>query len=339
MPNIKIENFCEEQNKEFALYYSYLNNPFYVQILMKSLYFLKDKRIVQKIYIMLQNNHEYVVDKLLKIDMLISYYKENDLINKSEIGSFFKFYEKHRKGINMKNTKDLMKLFYKLIYYDRCIECLRECFYIFSDYRACVYFMTPSIDFAHLPKGKVKLLKDVVTHFKDNINTMNQIISKIYLGDEGTWGSPYYSGANAMFETLLILRKHFSDPLKMINIKFKVLKKCNKKNIIRNICEKYLINKMKISNIDKKINEKDIHNISQFIVNIKRLGYDMWFTIPLIFNTIFEEYELYGVKDANVINDDKIYFQRMNNMIGFMCYILVEHGFISNVGIFHGFNV
>ena len=26
MPNIKIENFCEEQNKEFALYYSYLNN-------------------------------------------------------------------------------------------------------------------------------------------------------------------------------------------------------------------------------------------------------------------------------------------------------------------------
>ena len=95
---------------------------------------------------------------------------------------------------------------------------------------------------------------------------------------------------------------------------------------------------MKISNIDKKINEKDIHNISQFILNIKRLGYDMWFTIPLIFNTIFEEYELYGIKDANVINDDKIYFQRMNNMIGFMCYILVEHGFISNVGIFHGFN-
>jgi hypothetical protein len=339
MTNIKIENFCEEQNKEFQLYYSYLNNPFYVQIFMKLLYFMKDKRLVEKIYNMIKLNHEYVIDKLLKIDILISYYKKNNLIDKSEIGKFFRFYEKNKKNINVKNSKDLLKLFYKLIYYERCIECLRECFYIFSNYRACIYFMTPSIDFYNLPKKKVKLLKDVVNHFKDNINTMNQIISKIYLGDEGTWGSPCYSSANAMFETLLILKSHFSDPLKMLNIKFKVHKKCNKKDIVKKICEAYLIHKLKNSDIDNKINEKNINNVSQFIVNIKRLGYDMWYTIPLIFDTIYEEYELSSIKEAHIINNDKIYFQKTNNVLGFMCYILVKDGFINNVNIFKGFNI
>jgi ATP sulfurylase len=125
----------------------------------------------------------------------------------------------------------------------------------------------------------------------------------------------------------------------MLDIKFKVQKKCNKKDIIKKICEKYSINKLKISDVDKKINEKNINNVSQFIVNIKRLGYDMWFTIPLIFDAIYEEYELSGIKEANVINDDKIYFQRTNNVLGFMCYVLVNEGFINNVHIFERFNI
>ena len=137
----------------------------------------------------------------------------------------------------------------------------------------------------------------------------------------------------SIFKTLLILKSHFSDPLKMLNIKFKVHKKCNKKDIVQKICEAYLIHKLKNSDIDNKINEKNINNVSQFIVNIKRLGYDMWFTIPLIFDTIYEEYELSSIKEAHIINNDKIYFQKTNNVLGFMCYILVKDWFINNVNI------
>ena len=143
----KIENFCEEHNAEFKKYYDYLNNPIHLTILTTCLSQMNNEIIKKKILKMIIENHDIVIDKLNKIDIIISYYKENNLINKSEIGKFFTFYENNKKGINVNNHKDLHKLFYKLITYEKCISVLKECFYIFSDYRACIYFMTPSIDF------------------------------------------------------------------------------------------------------------------------------------------------------------------------------------------------
>lgn len=326
----KIENFCIENNKLFKKYYNYLNNPFYVAILLNSLQYIEHERVKNKIYNMIIENHESVLDKLNKIDIIISFYKKNNLINKSEIGKFFTFYEKHRKETDINDNKDLLKLFYKLILYENCISVLKECFYIFSNYRACIYFLTPSIDFNNTDKNT---MNDVIKNFKDNTNTLTQIISKVYIGDKNEWGI-LYSSANAMFETLLIINK-FYEPLKKIGIQFENIKMCDKKNILKNLCKNY--NQNKFNNIN--INTKEINNVSEFIIKLKKFGYDMWYTIPLVFDTIYEDYNLNNIMESNVIGYNKVYHQKMNNKIGVMCYILVRDGFISNVNIFQRFNM
>jgi hypothetical protein len=229
------------------------------------------------------------------------------------------------KSTNTNSNKDLLKLFYKLISYDRCLDLLKECFYIFSDYRSCIYFMTPSIDFNDTEKKNVD---EVVSHFKDNINTLNQIISKVYIGDKNPWGSPYYSSAYSMFDTLLILKKYYKDPLDKLDIKFKINKICSDNNIVKNLYKK---------NSDTNL-KKNSNNVSQFLINLKKAGYDLWYTIPYIFNTIFKEYELSNILDSLVFENKKIYLQKMNNKIGIMCYILVDKGYISNINIFQNFN-
>ena len=74
----KIENFCKEHNSEFKLYYDYLNNPFYISILLNYLKYINNEKIQKKIYEMIVNNHDIVLDKLNKIDnyfiILIFYY-------------------------------------------------------------------------------------------------------------------------------------------------------------------------------------------------------------------------------------------------------------------------
>jgi hypothetical protein len=284
--------------------------------------YIHHEKIKKHIYKLIKENHSLVLDKIKTIETIISFYRKNNLINKSEIGKFFIFYENEIKSVNVNSNKNLLELFYKLITYDRCLDLLKECFYIFSDYRSCIYFMTPSIDYNNTEK---KNIDNVVNNFKNNINTLNQIISKVYIGQSNPWGSPYYSSAYSMFDTLLILKKYYKDPLDKINIKFKINKICPKNSLIKNLYKKY--NDM-----------KPFINVSQFLINLKKLGYDLWHTIPLIFNTIFEEYELSNILDSLVFGDKKIYFQKMNNKLGIMSYILVDKGYISNINIFQNFN-
>jgi hypothetical protein len=317
---MKIENFCKEHNQEFKLYYNYLNNPFYLSIVLLCLKYIHHKEIQKKILDMIINNHDIVLDKLNKIDIIISFYIQNNLINKSEIGKFFHFYMNHRKDIDLNNHQHLFELFYKLISYERLISVLKECFYIFSDYRACIYFMTPSIRFHDTKKS---IIKKVILNFRDNLNTLNQIISKVYLGDKNPWGSIYYSTAYSMFETLFIIKKYFKDPLNILNIKFIVKKKISKNEIMKELSKKY----------DK------INSISECIITLKKNGYDLWYTIDYIFNIIYKEYEIIGLQDAEVIGNKKIYCQKLNNKLGFMCYILSVNGYITNTNIYKNFNI
>jgi hypothetical protein len=330
-----MENFCEEHNAEFKEIYNKLNNPVYMAIVPIILNTINTQIMRNKILNMIIENHQTVIQKLNTIDIIISYYKENNLINKSEIGKFFSFYEEHRNNININSHKHLLELFYKLISYDKCITVLKECFYIFSEYRACIYFMTPSIDFYNTQPD---IIDNVILKFRDNTNTLNQILSKIYLGDNNPWQSKYYSSAYSMFETLFIIKKYFKSPLNKLNIKFNVFKECPKNKIINNICKKYHDKKFTNSDFDNKLNSKNINNISQFIINLKRLGYDMWFVIPLVFDAIYESYELLGVQEGLLIDGIKIYQQKMNNKLGIMCFILADEGYISNVNIFNNFN-
>ena len=336
MKKFKIEYFCEHNNKLFKKYYNMLNNKYYIFYFTLILKFINTNNIIKnKILLMIQNNNKYILERLDIIDTIVHYYKENNLINKSEIGKFFSFYQKNIKNINKEKDNDLFKLFYILINYKDVLNVLKECFYIFSDYRACIYFMTPSINFNNTDK---KTIHNVILNFRDNINTLNQIISRIYLGDENSWGSIYYSSAKSMFETLIIIKKYFKDPLKELNIKFDILKKCINKNILKKLCINYHKNKLSHELNDSKINVNNINNVSHFIINIKKLGYDMWFVIPLVFNTIFEKYEISKILEPNLINCRKIMQQKINNLLGIMCYILVSDGYISNVNIFNNFN-
>ena len=333
----KIENFCQNHNEEFAVYYSYLKNPIYEAILLKSIEYLEHPIIKQKLIDMIDKNHKLILKKIKTTSLIVSYYKQNNLITRSEIGKFFTFYEKELSKINVNKKSDLLKLFYKLIYYDKCISVLKECFYIFSNYRACIYFMTPSINFNILNKKNKKILDKVVISFKDNLNTLSQVISKSYIGDENPWAK-YYSTAYSLFDTLLIMQKYYKEPLKELDINFIVKKECNKKDIIKNLCKNYHTEKMKVSDIDDKLIPKNINNISQFIINIKRIGYDMWFVIPLVFKSIYELYILENVQESIVFGAHNIHLQKKNHLLAVMCYILVKENYITNINILNGFN-
>ena len=333
MNKFKITNFCNEDNLKFKEYYDYLNNPIYVTILLHTLKSINTDYMKKKILQKINDNHDLILEKMEKVNIIISFYKKNDLINKSEIWIFFTFYEKCLKKTNINNKDDLLKLFYELIHYENCISVLKECFYIFSDYRACIYYLTPSINFY---KTKKNILDNVIDHFKDNINTLNQIISKIYIQDNNPWGSPYYSTAYSMFETLFIIKKYYKEnykSFKKLNINFKIVKKTDPVDIIKNLLKKFNIIKFSNGTI------KSANNVSDFLIKVKKLGYDMWFTIPFIFDTIYEKYKLDNIMESYTFGSDKIYFQKMNNILGIMCYILVCEGFITNINIFQNFNI
>jgi hypothetical protein len=77
MSKFKIENFCEEHNIEFKKYYNYLNNPIYLSIFVNYLQYINHNIIKKKIYTMIIKNHEYILERINKIDTLVEFYKKN----------------------------------------------------------------------------------------------------------------------------------------------------------------------------------------------------------------------------------------------------------------------
>ena len=334
MTKFKIENFCEEHYKEFKIYYEYLNNPVYISVFSYYLQFMNDERMKIRIKELISKNKSYIYEKINIIDTVTYYYQQNNLIHKSEIGHFFKYYQKYRSEINISNKKlnnnDIFDLFYKMISYDKLISVLKEIFYIFSDYRACIYYLTPSINFHYPTKNIKEKMDEIIQKFKDNINTLNQIISKIYIGDQNPWGSPLYSTAYSMFETLIILKQYYKEPLNKIRIHFIIKEKCLKKNIIPKLLDK-INNLQNASNFECK-------TISEAIIYLRKKGYDLWFVIPFIFNIIYPKYILENIPESGIVGTKRIYQQKMNNILGVLCFILCENDFISNINIFKKFN-
>jgi hypothetical protein len=337
--DFKIYNFCSNNYlKEFKAYYNLLNNNIYVSYFVYYLALANSPQIKSKITVMIKENKTKILESMKKANIVIKYYEQNDSISKSEIGKFFEFYKKSIKDLDLKKDDDLLILFYKLINYGDLISILKECFYIFSDQRACVYHMTPSINFY---KTKKETIEKVILTFRDNQNMLSQIISKIYLGDENPWGSRLYSSAYAMFETLNIIGLYFKDPLKQLQIKFSYekskIKKSIDKNLLKDLFKKY--DKVKLLNHNLSITDRNgIINVSGFIIKLKKLGYDLWFVIPLVFDVIFLGYKLLGIQEANVYGMKEIINQKKNNILGVMCYLLNKHDYISNTNIFKNFN-
>jgi len=325
---MEMDSFCENYNEEFKLYYYYLNDPKYVNLFIQGISHLKHPRIVELLKRKIKENRKHILENIKKINTIIKYYKQNKFISNSEMGTFFKYYESELKKVNYKKEEDILKLFYKLIYYPDIISALKEAFYIFSDYRACIYYMTPSIDFYN---SKKEIVMKVVESFRDNLNTMNQIISRVYIGSSNPWGSIYYASAFSMYETLYILHLYFEDPLSLCNIHFTFKKRYKKDKDV-------------LLHIKEQSNKYNIYlhtepTFSSILIAFKKKGYDLWFTIPFLFESIYSEYEFKNIPVALIFDSKKrISQQRNNNMLGVMIYILSINGYISNVNLLKRFN-
>lgn len=334
--SINMASFCSDNNtnKKYKKYYNFLNNPKNIFITTQFMRFLYTPSIKKKITLLIKENKKEIQKNIENAKIIIDFYDKNENIQNSLIGKFFQYFKDKIKNIKIHDDKKLLQLFYELVEYPSLLSILKECFYIFSNYRSCLYFMTPSINFRNCSKEKIDIYVD---YFKTNQNTLTSIISKVYLGDKNPWGSIYYASAYAMFETLNILGLYYDkqkyDVLKKIKISANIkLFHKNKKEQIKALLIKFEMNKI---NKNNKINK--LLNVSQLIIILKRMGYDLWFVIPLIFDTLYK-YDFKGIQESNSIGYQKIYHQKMNLKLGTMIYILNLDGFITNMHIFNNFN-
>lgn len=329
MSNFKISDFCQNHNIEFKKHYQTISKYEFID---KYISYINDPKFYKIILMFIKVNKDYIKNIYEKIDIITKTYMKNELIQKSEIGKFFKYYSFYRKKIDLNKKDDLIYLTYKQLLYPHVISLLKECFYIFSDYRSCLYYMTPSIDFYNTDK---KTINNIIRHFKDNINTLTQIITKTYLSGNNPWGLKYYCSAYTMYETLIIIEKYYPDPLKKIGILFTSKKKLNHKKIMSTLIDKF--NQLSDSKIKKS------RTVSEFIILLKQRKYTLWQTVLFVFNTIYITYSLKNIPDSLVYGCTNIYYQKQNNKIGVMAYllnkyILQENGEkLNNKNIFNGF--
>lgn len=321
---INMDNFCEENNILFNKIYKFLNNPKNTIILMNSLkifFHPKSKPILLK---EIKNNKNKINSIIKNFHIVIDYYKNNNLVLKSKVGHFILYYEHKLKNIKVKNDEDYLIFMLNILNYPNLISLLKEIFYVLSDYRSCIYFMTPNIKFRNTNK---ETINEFVTKFRNNQNMCFSIISGYYPNDNSPWGY-YYTGAYSAFESLNILSKYYQNPLKDLKIDFKYKKKNNKQQIIKKISNIY--------NIKLKKMEKII-NITNFIILMKKLKYDMHEVVNSVFNIIYEGASFKNIHKCYVINGIKIFNQKKNYELGIKIYILVNDGYITNVNCFENF--
>lgn len=321
-----IDNFCEENNKLFKKIYLFLNKPKNIIILMNTLKIFthpKGKMIVLK---EIKKNKDKVHQILKDFHVIMDYYKSNNLVLKSNVGHFILYYEHHLGKIKVKKDEDYLLFFDKIINYPNLISLLKEIFYILSDYRSCIYFMTPDIKFRNTNKENID---EFIKKFYNNQSMCFSIISGYYPNDNSPWGQ-YYTGAYSCFESLIILKKYYNDPLKSLKIDFKYKKKNNKVKIMKKIRDLYNI---KIDKNDKML------NVTNFIILMKKLNYGMHEVIDSVFDIIYEDTRLKKIQKCYIINGIKIFNQKKNFELGVKIFILVNDGYITNVNCFENFRI
>ncbi len=334
-----IADFCDVQGQEFKKYYEYLNNPVIVQMCVSIIPQLMTEKVQLFLLEKIKSNKEVLIDKMRKVDVIISFYEMNDDIKYSEIGQFFTFYQRIKSEMKITETSSpdkLLSFFNELILYTKVLSVLKECFYIFSDKRSCVYYLTPGINFSDPTSEKKKSLERVVKHFKNNMSMMTQLISKTYQFNDNPWGSKYYSSAYATFDTFQILKKYFKDPFRECDLKVNtsLRKFSSKEKQVEYLCKMYHEFKFSNSQYNEQINHKHIQNTTHFLIALKKLGYDLWFILPLMMDSLYESYEIDNITFPIHHCDKYIHLQSNNFKIRIMAYLLVRDGFITNTNIF-----
>ncbi len=321
---INMDNFCESNNRLFKKIHVFLSNSKNIYILMNTIKIFSHPKVQPALLKEIKKNKDKIHNIFENFEIVIEYYKNNNKILKSDIGHFILYYEHNLSKLKIKDDKDYLNFIHRILNYPNLISLLKEIFYILSDYRSCIYFMTPNIKFRNSNKSTVH---EFTSKFYNNQNMCFSIISGYYPYDNSPWGS-YYTGAYASFETLMILKKYFKDPLKELKIGFKYKKKNNNQYIIKKISNIYNI----------KLNKSDkILNITNFIILMKKLKYDMHEVINIVFNIIYEGIMFKNIQKCYVINGIKIFSQKKNYELGIKIYLLVCNGYISNVNCFENF--
>lgn len=326
---IKMDNFCEDNNKIFKKINIFLNNPKNILILINTLKIFSHPKADAIILQELKKN-KLVIHKMLKnFNIVMEYYKSNNSILKSDVGHFILYYEYNLSKIKVKNDKDYLVFFHKLINYPKIISLLKEIFYILSDYRSCIYFMTPNIKFRN---SDYETINEFVGKFYNNQKMCFSIISGYYPSDKSPWGD-FYTGAYSSFESLMILNKYYKEQtktLKALKIDFKYKKINNKTQILKKMSNIYNI---KLQKLEK------VMNITNYIIFMKKLKYDMHEVINSIFDMIYEGASFKNIQKCYIINGIKIFNQKKNYELGIKIYILVNNNYISNVNCFENFTI
>ena len=321
---IDMNQFCDGNNKLFNKINIFLNNPKNIIILMNMLKVFSHPKAQEPILQEIKNNKDKIHKILKNFNIIMDYYKSNNLVLKSDVGHFILYYEYNLSKLKTKNDKDYLIFFHKLLNYPKLISLLKEIFYILSDYRSCIYFMTPNIKFRN---SDYETVNDFVSKFYNNQKMCFSIISGYYPTDKSPWGT-FYTGAYSCFESLIILKKYYKDPLKTLKIEFKHKKINNKTQILKKMSEMYNI---KLKKLEK------VMNITNYIIFMKNLKYSMHEVIDSIFDMIYEKSSFKNIQKCYIVNGVKIFNQKKNYELGVKIYILVSNNYISNVNCFENF--
>jgi len=324
LKKISKDHFCEENNKLFKKIYIFLNNPKNIILLMNTLKIFSHPKGKKVILDTIKKNKKIIYEIMKDFNIIMDYYKSNNLVLKSQVGHFILYYDYHLKKIKVDKDEDYLLFIQKILNYPMLISLLKEIFYILSDYRSCIYFMTPNIKFRNTNKENID---EFVNKFHTNQNMCFSIISGYYPNDNSPWGK-YYTGAYACFESLNILKKYYDNPLKKLKIIHKYSKKSNKQQIIKKISSIY--------NIQLKKIEK-IMSVTTFIIMMKKLKYNMHEVVNQIFEIIYQNSQFKNIQNCYINNGIKIFNQKKNYDLGVKIFILVNDGFITNVNCFENF--
>ena len=145
-------------------------------ILMKMFKMLEHPKVQQIVLKEIKNNKNKIESILNDFNVIMDFYKTNNQLLKSEIGHFILYYEYNFTKTKIKTDKDYLLFIKKIINYPKLISLLREIFYILSDYRLCIYYSTPNIDFKIL----LNQLWIILLKFKTNQVILFSTISRIY---------------------------------------------------------------------------------------------------------------------------------------------------------------
>ena len=324
-PKIKMDNFCKYNNRLFKKIYLFLKDRKNIIILMEQLRILSHPKSQEIILKEIKKNKKSIQTILENFKIVMDFYKSNNKILKSEIGHFILYYEYNLSKIKIKNDKDYIIFITKIINYPKLISLLKEIFYILSDYRLCIYYMTPNIKFRNTNK---ETIDEFIKKFNNNQEMLFSIVSGYYPKDNSPWGH-YYTAAYSSYETLNILKKYYNDPLKSLKIEFKYKKKSSKSQIIRKLSELYNV---KLNKIEK------IFNVTNYIILMKKLKYDMHEVICSIFNIIYPNHTLKNIEKSYIIDTRKLFKQKNHYKLGTKIFILVNDGYITNVNCFENFS-